>query len=52
MNMKFGKEKQKEGYCSITKITQRFYEQMGMVINGFRDRWCAPVGVKFNAIFV
>ena len=38
MNMKFGNENQKEEYCSIVKITRRFYEQMGVVIIGFRDR--------------
>jgi len=38
MNKKFGNEKQIEEYCSIVRITQRFYEQMGMVILGFRGR--------------
>lgn len=52
MNMKFGKEKQKEEYYSITNIKQRFYEQMSKVIIGFRDRRWAPVSVKCNAIVV
>ena len=48
--MKFGNEKQKEEYSSIVKITQRLYEQMGMVIIRFRDSWWAPMSVKFNVI--
>jgi len=38
MNKKFGNEKQNEEFCSIVRITQRFYEQMGMTIFGFRGR--------------
>ena len=52
MNMKFWNENQEEEYCSIMKITQRFYEQMGMVIIGCRDRWWAPVSVKFKVAVV